>query len=92
MSNIWLQAIDFKESNNVAKGEGYFDLPTFKDDEQFISCWRADLWQRIRFLFSGKIYLFLEHKNQSEEMKEMFNGKNYHQPTSIAIENPFGEK
>ena len=92
MSNIWLEAVDFEESNNVATGEGYFDLPTYKDDEQFISCWKAGLWQRIKFLFSGKIYLYLEHKNQSEEMRDMFGGKNYHQPTSVAIESPFGDK
>ncbi len=89
MDNTYLKAVDFKESNNVAKGEGYFDLPTYKDDNQFVSCWKANIWQRIKFLFYGKIYLFLEHKNQSEEMKEMFGGKNYHQPTNISISSPF---
>ncbi len=89
MEKIWLNAVDFKESNNVVKGEGYFDLPTFKDDTQFISCWKASVYQRIKFLFSGKVWLCLEHKNQSKEMKDMFGGKNYHQPSSVAIESPF---
>jgi hypothetical protein len=89
MKNIWLKAVNFKESNNIAKGEGYFDLPTYKDKTQFISCWKASLLQRIKFLFFGKIYLFLEHKSQSDDMKKLFGGKDYHQPTSIAIGSPF---
>ncbi|HUS50613.1 MAG TPA: hypothetical protein VMZ91_10640 [Candidatus Paceibacterota bacterium] len=89
MTDIWLKAIKFKESNNVAKGEGYFDLPTFKDDTQFISCWNVPFWKRIKFLFSGKVYVSLEHKNQTEELKNIFGGKNYHQPISVTIEKPF---
>jgi len=88
-SEIWLKAVDFNESNVIAKGEGYLDLPTYKGEIQFISCWKASIWQRIKFLFTGKIWLSLEHKNQPEEMKKIFDGQNYHQPSSIAIESPF---
>ena len=89
MKDIYLKAIKFKESNNIAKGEGYFDLPTFKDDIRFISCWKVPILKRIKFLFTGKIWLSLEHKNQSKELRDMFGGKNYHQPTSISIDKPF---
>ncbi len=89
MKDIWLKAIKFKESNNIAIGEGYFDLPTFKDNAQFISCWRVPILKRIKFLFTGRIWLSLEHKKQSKELRDMFDGKNYHQPTSISVESPF---
>ena len=87
--DIWLKAVKFKESNNIAKGEGYYDLNTFKDDNQFISCWNVPFWKRIKFLFTGKIWVALEHKNQTEEFKKIFKGKNYHQPMSVTVDRPF---
>ena len=88
----WLQAIRFKEANNTARGKGYLDLPTLKDSRCFTSCWQVPILKRIRLLFTGKIWLCLEHKKQPKEMKDMFGGLNYHQPTSMTIDYPFGEK
>lgn len=85
----WLCAINFKESNNVAKGKGYNDLPTLKNNGMFTSCWRVPLLKRIKMLFTGKIWLCLEYRKQTKEMTQLFNGLNYHQPTSMTIDFPF---
>ena len=79
-----LKPIDFKFANTRATGKGYFDLPVFKDDNQFVSCWALNFWQRLRILFSGKIWIMLEHSKQPKEMKEQFfSGKAYHQPIIV---------
>ena len=85
MSNIWLEPVNFSQVTTMATGEGYLSLPVYKDDRQFISCWKASFWQRVKFLFSGKIYLCLEHCNQPTEMKKLYDGKNYHQPSSCIL-------
>lgn len=85
----WLRAIDFEESNNAARGAGYFDLPTLKGSRTFTSCWYVPILKRIKLLFTGKIWLCLEHERQPEEMKKLFGGLNYHQPTSMTIDYPF---
>lgn len=87
----WLKAVKFKESNCMATGKGYFDLPTRKDSRMFTSCWRVSFWKRIKLLFTGKIWLCLEHERQPEEMKKLFGGKNYHQPVMLTTDYPFGE-
>ena len=92
----WLKAIEFEESNNVAKGEGYFDLPTLKNNGMFISCWKVSFLKRLKLLFTGKIWLCLEYKHQTKDWKTIPEGKHYHQPTSMTIDYPFikgkGEK
>lgn len=32
-------------------------LPCYHDGTQFISCWKAGLWARIMFLFTGKLWI-----------------------------------
>jgi len=89
MNMIWLEAIRFKEVNNVASGSCCRDLPTLKDNRSFTSCWKVPILKRIKLLFTGKIWLCLEHKRQPKEMKDIFGGLNYHQPTSMTIDYPF---
>lgn len=85
----WLKAIKFKESNNTAKGKGYHDLPTLKNNGMFTSCWQIPFLKRLKLLFTGKIWLCLEYKNQPKEMTDLFDELNYHQPTSMTIDCPF---
>ena len=32
------------------------DLPAFKGQGQVISCWRLSLWERIKLLFTGRLW------------------------------------
>lgn len=59
-----MKPIKFKEQNNeLSKPESMTDeecssLPVFLTDEgTCISCWKASFWDRVKFLFHGKIWL-----------------------------------
>ena len=61
-----MQPIDFKEKTKVLqKPAGMTDeecqpLPVWNaDGKTCISCWKASLIERIRFLFTGKIWLWV---------------------------------
>lgn len=88
---VQLKPIKFKGVNNIVSGSGYSDLPTFKDDKVFVSCWYVSFLGRLKFLFTGRIWLSLEHGKQPKEFKVLFDGLNYHQPTSITLDYPFKE-
>jgi hypothetical protein len=85
----WLKASDFKESNNTASGSHTKSIRTFKDDKVLISRWRLSFIQRLKVLFTGNIWLVLEHGSQPPEFKDMFNGRAYHQPTLMTVVKPF---
>jgi len=84
-----LESIDFDERNIIVSGEGYFNLYVHKSDKSFISCWHVPFWKRVKLLFTGKIWLLLQHCNQPQILVDYFDEKNYHQPTSITIDKPF---
>lgn len=57
---------DFKESNMVWKGwpasDGrveVLDMPAYRDKTQSISCWKLTFWERVRALFTGRIWLYV---------------------------------
>jgi hypothetical protein len=59
-----MKPIQFKESNTELKkpdsmtDEQCANLPIYQsEDGTCISCWKATFWQRIKFLFHGKIWL-----------------------------------
>ena len=56
-----MDPIDFHESNFTWRGNGddVVDLRVHIDYNQglSISCWEMPFWERVRFLFSGKIWL-----------------------------------
>lgn len=60
-----MKPIKFKETNTTfAKGQPqYFPLPAWKqkDDSKgtVVCCWSATLMERIRILFTGRLYLSL---------------------------------
>jgi hypothetical protein len=56
-----MKPIKFKESNVVLAEDqpGYLPLPVYRDKSQVISCWYATIRERIRFLFTGKLWLHI---------------------------------
>lgn len=55
--------IDFKEANAILKGgKGEGDMYIHDDGEGLLSCWKIPLHQRLKLLFSGKIYLCVKGK------------------------------
>ena len=54
----------FPESNTVWKGwpakkgrEAVGDLPSFREGDRTISCWKLTPWERLRVLFTGRVWL-----------------------------------
>ena len=86
-----MKPIEFPEQNVVyAKDQPqYQPLPAFKNDSsngEVISCWHLSLQERIRILFSGKLWVCLLSFNQpltpsffttkkSEVLKSNVNGQ-----------------
>jgi hypothetical protein len=35
----------------------YLPLPAYKDNDQTISCWKLNIKERIKILFTGKLWL-----------------------------------
>ncbi len=57
-----MKPIEFEESNTVfaAYQPQYLPLPAFKsDDGKVISCWKASFRERLIFLFTGKLWLYM---------------------------------
>lgn len=60
------QPVDFPESNSVVTGQSseVGDLPVWKGRHPnghhvYISAWEFGLWERLKLLFTGRIYLGL---------------------------------
>ena len=79
-----MKHIDFEGSNKtLTKPEGWTDeqcssLKVHNDGEKTISCWQLTVWERIKLLFTGKIWLWVWYGNTSP-------------PVCVDIENPFKE-
>jgi len=58
-----MKPIEFKEQTKVLrKPQNMTDaecgsLPVFNDSKQSISCWRANIIERVKFIFSGRVWL-----------------------------------
>ena len=62
-----MKPIDFERRNVIfAKNQPqYLPLPAYKNkDGQIITCWKLDLFERIRILFTGKLFLRVLTFNQ----------------------------
>ena len=52
--------VEFPEQNTViAKGQPeYLGLPAYLGpDGHMVSCWRLSVWERIKILFTGRLWL-----------------------------------
>lgn len=55
-----MKPVTFPESNIVAgKDQSFRDLPAWTDGNVLISCWGLTLRERLRLLFSGKVWISL---------------------------------
>lgn len=60
-----MKPIKFKGTNCVfAENQSeYLSLPAWRKPNSpkgvIVSCWKANLWERLKILFSGKLYLSL---------------------------------
>ncbi len=58
-----MKPIRFKESTTTLgrprsmTDEECGSLPVFRDDHRFVSCWKGDWKERLKFLFTGKVWL-----------------------------------
>ena len=59
-----MKPIKFKEINSKYIANGCGDLPTYKNDEQIISCWKATPFERVIFLITGKMWFGVIGKQQ----------------------------
>jgi len=62
-----MKPIMFKESNIVYAEHQpeYIPLPAFRDDKgEVVSCWKLSVRERVKILFTGKIWLDLLTFNQ----------------------------
>lgn len=53
--------VPFREANTVFKAPAGMedkvgDLPAFRGEGQVISCWHLTLWERIKLLFTGRLW------------------------------------
>lgn len=57
-----MKPIEFPEMTAVAAKDQpqYEPLPMFRDPVNTVSCWKMTLWERVRFLFSGIIWLVVK--------------------------------
>jgi len=56
-----MKPINFSEKNKIFKApKGMLNcmhIPVYNDSIDTISCWRGSFWDRLRFLFSGKMWM-----------------------------------
>ena len=54
-----MKPIDFPQSNvRWAENQAeYQTLPAFSNDEETISCWRLTIWERLKLLWTGCIWV-----------------------------------
>ena len=69
--------IKFKEQNITYVANDCGDLPTYKNDEQIISCWKGTFIDRLRYLFTGVLWFSVIGNSQP--------------PIWLGMENPFKE-
>lgn len=55
-----MEPIEFIGANITLVAEGCGDLPAQKDDEQFLTCWKMTLRERIAAVFFGRVWLCVQ--------------------------------
>lgn len=75
-----MKPIEFPEQTCVlAENQPpYLPLPVYKEEDgMVVSCWKCSLWERIKVLLSGKVWVYAWTFNQPL------------QPQSVVIDRPF---
>lgn len=61
-----MKIVKFKESNETyAKNQPqYKQIPVFKyTDGDVVSCWKLSLWERLKLIFTGRVWVVLKTFN-----------------------------
>jgi len=69
-----MKPVDFKEANCVfgKNQDEYLALPTYKDKEGLVtSCWKLSFLEKIRILFTGKIFVTVMTFNQKLQPQKL---------------------
>lgn len=53
-----MKQITFKEANKSLAVVGKEPIPAYVDETipQVVTCWKMSLWERLKILFTGKVY------------------------------------
>lgn len=53
-----MKQIEFKEANKSLAVVGKAPIPAYVDETipQVVTCWKMSLWERLKLLFTGKVY------------------------------------
>ena len=55
-----MKPVEFKERNTTLHGAGTVkELPTYKGNDQIISCWQLTFFEKIKLIFTGKIWFIM---------------------------------
>lgn len=61
-----MRPVDFEQANGTLTGgpaesfgteDDVSDLPVYRDESETISCWKASFKERLRVLFTGRVWL-----------------------------------
>jgi hypothetical protein len=54
-----MKNVDFKEANTILGSDGVKVLPAYVDEQNHlvVTCWRMSLWERVKALFSGRVWI-----------------------------------
>ncbi len=54
-----MEPINFPEKNVVyaANQPEFRPLPAYRDSEVTVSCWKLSLWERLKIMLTGKLWL-----------------------------------
>ena len=75
-----MKPIDFYQSNETLIGPKDSDvvpLPVWRDSAHVLSCWKLSLWERVKIMMTGKVWLWVEGKS--------------HPPVLIDTDNPWSK-
>ena len=72
-----MKAIKFEHVNKVLKADGCHDLPVYFDGRNIIFCWKLSLKERIKLLFTGKLWHLI------------LSNRSCIQPVSLDVNYPF---
>lgn len=76
-----MRPIEFPEANAMfAEESEYLPLPAWTDESEVVHCWRGTWRDRLRFLFTGKMWVHV-----------LTFGKPL-QPSSLRTDRPFKEE
>lgn len=73
-----MKPIQFDQANGLARYTvAGLPVPVLRNGAEIVSVWRLSWWERLRLLFTGRVYLRVISPGRD------------HQPATIQVRNPF---